>query len=108
MRVTIRTGVSKLILIYQLVTEIQPTFALIASCPLKRVGDHNYGFVHASMIEYFATRAMYEEISLEGVTQGPHDNNNLETQSESKFPREEHRPRGVRARIFARMRACHP
>ncbi len=38
------------------------TEVLRSSCPLKRVGDHHYGFIHASMIEYFATRAMYEEI----------------------------------------------
>ncbi len=36
-----------------------------SACPLKRFGDHNYGFFHASMIEYFATRAMYEEIQSE-------------------------------------------
>ncbi len=35
---------------------------LRSACPLKRFGEHHYGFVHASMIDYFATRAMYEEI----------------------------------------------
>ncbi len=34
-----------------------------SSCPLKRMGDHHYGFIHASLVEYFATRAMYEEIT---------------------------------------------
>ena len=26
------------------------------------MGEHQYGFIHASLVEYFATRAMYEEI----------------------------------------------
>ncbi len=38
---------------------------LRSACPLKRMGEHHYGFIHASLVEYFATRAMYDEIQEE-------------------------------------------
>ena len=31
-----------------------------SACPLKRYGDHQFGFVHASLVNYFNNRAMYE------------------------------------------------
>ncbi len=40
----------------------EETEVLRSACPLKRIGDHHYGFIHASLVEYFAMRAMYEEI----------------------------------------------
>lgn len=43
------------------------TKILRSACPLKKMGTHYYGFIHASFVEYFATRAMYEEIQAIGV-----------------------------------------
>ncbi len=34
---------------------------LRSACPIRKLGQNQYGFIHASLIEYFATRAMYEE-----------------------------------------------
>ncbi len=42
-----------------------------SACPLKRMGDHHYGFIHASLVEYFATRAMYEEIQIQEAVEEP-------------------------------------
>ncbi len=39
------------------------TEVLRSACPLKKMGEHYYGFIHASFVEYFATRAMYEELT---------------------------------------------
>ncbi len=40
----------------------EQTEILRSACPLKRMGEHHFGFIHASLVDYFATRAMYEEI----------------------------------------------
>ena len=42
----------------------EETDVLRSACPLKRMGETNYGFIHASFVEYFATRMMFEEIQL--------------------------------------------
>ncbi len=40
----------------------EETELLRSACPIRKLGPNQYGFIHASLIEYFATRAMYEEI----------------------------------------------
>ncbi len=47
----------------------EETEVLRSACPLKRMGDHHYGFIHSSFVEYFSTRAMYEEIQEEVVAE---------------------------------------
>ncbi len=88
----------------------EETEVLRSACPLKRVGNYHYGFVHASMIEYFATRAMYEEIQehestaqhnviaseAEKVPQNISDNSD-------ELPRKINQPRGgIHQRLFAK------
>ncbi len=38
------------------------TELLRSACPLRKFGKNQYGFIHGSMIEYFATRMMYDEL----------------------------------------------
>ncbi len=38
------------------------TELLRSACPLRKFGKNQYGFIHGSMIEYFATRTMYDEL----------------------------------------------
>ncbi len=46
----------------QFFSEDQETELLRSACPIRKLGPNQYGFIHASLIEYFATRAMYEEV----------------------------------------------
>ncbi len=43
-------------------SEDQEIELLRSACPIRKLGPNQYGFIHASLIEYFATRAMYEEV----------------------------------------------
>ncbi len=40
----------------------EETELLRSACPIRKLGPNQYGFIHASLIEYFATRMMYEEV----------------------------------------------
>ncbi len=63
----------------------EETEILRSACPLKRMGDHHYGFIHASLVEYFATRAMYEEIQ--------------EQQDVKKEPEEQNKEKGEKEEV---------
>ncbi len=46
----------------QFFSEEKDVELLRSACPIRKLGHNQYGFIHASLIEYFATRAMYEEV----------------------------------------------
>ncbi len=79
----------------------EETEILRSACPLKRMGEHHYGFIHASMVEYFATRAMYEEIQMqEAIEETPIENKDervLEAENTEKRPKG-----GIHHRVFAK------
>ncbi len=49
----------------------EETELLRSACPIRKLGPNQYGFIHASLIEYFATRAMYEEVILQQSSPQP-------------------------------------
>ncbi len=53
----------------QFFSEDQETELLRSACPIRKLGPNQYGFIHASLIEYFATRAMYEEVVMQQPSQ---------------------------------------
>ncbi len=83
------------------------TEILRSACPLNRMGEHHYGFIHASFVEYFATRAMYEEIQeqeneevQEDILEENKEQNDREATSEIARTR---KPRGgIHYRVFAK------
>ncbi len=52
----------------QFFSEDQETELLRSACPIRKLGPNQYGFIHASLIEYFATRAMYEEVIVQQLS----------------------------------------
>ncbi len=46
----------------QFFSEEKDVELLRSACPIRKLGPNQYGFIHASLIEFFATRAMYEEV----------------------------------------------
>ncbi len=82
----------------------EETEVLRSACPLKRMGDYHYGFIHASFVEYFATRAMYEEIQEQEVEEElPQERNEKEEVEEFSEKAEIRKPRGgIHHRVFAK------
>ncbi len=88
----------------------EETEVLRSACPLRRYGEHNYGFIHATMVEYFATRAMYEEIQVD--TQNERDQALLSKEKEpivaestNDSPKKNNLSQGgIHQRLFAQER----
>ncbi len=81
----------------------EDTEILRSACPLKRMGEHHYGFIHASLVEYFATRAMYEEIQAqEDVTEIPEENKEKEEIVLVAENTENKLKGGIHYRVFAK------
>ncbi len=81
----------------------EETEILRSACPLKRMGEHHYGFIHASLVEYFATRAMYEEIQeQEDVAEIPVENKEKEEIITVVEITEKKPKGGIHHRVFAK------
>lgn len=74
-----------------------------SACPLRRFGDHYYGFVHSSMIDYFATRAMYEEIACQDMSNKDIPVENFED-GEIIKKHHDQMPGGIHHRLFTQER----
>ncbi len=73
---------------------------------MKRIGDHHYGFIHASFAEYFATRAMYEEIQeQEEIEEPQRENKDKEEKENGSESTDTKKPKGgIHERVFSKER----